>query len=96
MFDKKSDGLEERKKQLYARTEQYKPMWDKGGIIQFKNDKVAILHRSIGAQVEFIIAFDDLTREGYELKAIDGGKEAAGGNFGGGLSSYYYFQKMGA
>lgn len=44
--------------------------------------------------MEFIIAFDDLTKEGYELKAIDEGKTQEGG-FGqsGGISSYYYFQR---
>jgi hypothetical protein len=93
MFGKKDQALEQRKQALYARTEEYKAVWDKGGIIQFKNERIAILKREMGAQVEFIIAFDDITAEGYELKAIDGGKEAAATNFGGGISSYYYFQK---
>jgi len=56
---------------LLARTPEYKKKWNKNGIIQFKNERIAILHRAYGAQVEFIIAFDDLTAEGYELKEID-------------------------
>ena len=45
----------------------------------------------------FIIAFDDLTNDGYELKAIDEGKTQEGGlGQSGGVSSYYYFQKMSA
>lgn len=78
---------------LLARTPEYKKKWNKTGIIQFKNERIAILNRSVGAQVEFIIAFDDLTAEGYELKAIDEGKTGNSEGFSGGINSYYYFQK---
>jgi hypothetical protein len=78
---------------LYLRTPEYKKKWNKYGIIQFKNERIAILQRAYGAQVEFIIAFDDLTSEGYELKAIDEGKEGDTGVISGGINSYYYFQK---
>ena len=47
-----------------------------------------------GQQVQFIVAFDQVTREGFRLMAIDEGKEASAGGFSGGTSSYYYFQKM--
>lgn len=79
---------------LLKRTPEYKKYWDKNGIIQFKNDRIAILKRSWGAQVEFIIAYDDLTAEGYELKAIDEGKTGDAQGISGGLNSYYYFQKL--
>ena len=93
----KADAKQERKDRdstLRTRTEQYKLRWEKNGIIQFKNERIPILKRQWGAQVEFIIAFDDLTNEGYELKAIDEGKTQEGA-FGqsGGVSSYYYFQR---
>lgn len=78
---------------LLARTPEYKRKWNKNGIIQFKNERIAILNRTVGAQVEFIIAFDDLTAEGYELKAIDEGKSGNSEGLGGGINSYYYFQK---
>jgi hypothetical protein len=79
--------------QLYTRTPEYKKQWDKNGIIQFKNERIAILQRRYGAQVEFIIAFDDLTAEGYELKAIDEGKTGDSEGISGGINSYFYFQK---
>jgi hypothetical protein len=79
--------------ELLVRTPEYKKKWDKNGIIQFKNERIAILQRKYGAQVEFIIAFDDLTAEGYELKGIDEGKTADGQGLAGGVNSYYYFQK---
>lgn len=96
--EEKEEAKEDRKERdalLRLRTEQYKLLWQKNGIIQFKNERVAILKRQWGAQVEFIIAFDDLTNEGYELKAIDEGKTQEGGlGQSGGVSSYYYFQKL--
>lgn len=81
-------------KALAERVSQYKPKWDKNGVIEYKDDFVAILHRMMGSQVEFIIAFSDLTREGYRLMAQDEGKTAGSGSFSGGVDSRYYFQKI--
>jgi zinc-ribbon domain len=77
---------------LVKRVKFYKPLWDKSGVIQFKSDFIAILQRRYGSQVEFIIAFEDLTKEGYKLMAIDEGKESSISD--GGINSYYYFQKL--
>ena len=80
---------------LKTRVADYKKDWNKRGIIQFKNDRIAILQRVWGSQVEFIIAFDDLTREGYRCIAHDEGKEGGSGlGATGGINSYFYFQKM--
>jgi hypothetical protein len=76
------------------RHNEFKAMWQKGRVVQFKNDKIAILMRAHNSQVQFIVAFDQVTREGFRLMAIDEGKEASAGGFTGGVSSYYYFQKM--
>jgi hypothetical protein len=78
---------------LLTRGQEYKKTWNKNGIIQFKNERIAILSRMFGSQVEFIVAYDDLTKEGYRLMAIDEGKEGGTGNLMGGVNSYYYFQK---
>lgn len=82
--------------ELFKLTNQYKPFWNKNGIIQYKTDRIAILQRAWGRQVEFIIAYDDLTREGYCLMAIDEGKQGgqASGGITGGVNAYFYFQKM--
>ena len=79
---------------LRRRVDQYKPMWDKNGIIQYKDEFIAILQRAWGSQVEFIIAYSDLTKEGYRLMAIDEGKTGGGQGMTGGVNSYYYFQKI--
>lgn len=81
-------------KSLNSRVPQYKPNWDKNGVIQYKDEYVAILRRMIGSQVEFIIAYSDLTRDGYRCVAQDEGKSGNSGGFGGGVDSYYYFQNM--
>lgn len=81
---------------LREQSPEYKKNWNKYGVIQFKNERIAILQRSWGSQVEFIVAYDDLTKEGYRLMAIDEGKEGgqASGGFTGGVNAYFYFQKM--
>lgn len=81
----------DRYQDLRIRVEKYKPMWDKDGVIQFKTDHIAILQRKLGMQVEFIIAFEDLTKEGYELKAVDEGTESP---YSKGVNSFFYFQKL--
>ncbi len=79
---------------LKLRVKEYKKIWDKNGVIQFKNERMAILQRSWGQQVEFIIAYDDLTNEGYRCIVHDEGKTGEVEGMTGGLSSYFYFQKM--
>jgi hypothetical protein len=80
-------------RQLLARTPEYKKQWDKNGIVQLKNESIAILQRHYGAQVEFIIVFDDLTAEEYALKAIAEGKTGDSQGLSGDINSYFYFQK---
>ena len=79
---------------ITERLPEFKASWDKHGFIEFKNEYIAILHRQVGMQVEFIIAFNDLTKEGYRLMAQDEGKQASMGGLSGGVDSRYYFQNM--
>ena len=81
----------EHTKQLLARTPDYKKQWDKNGVIQFKNERIAILQRRYGAEVEFIIAFDYLTTQSYELKAIDEDKTGESQGLSSCVNSYFYF-----
>lgn len=77
---------------LKTRVERYKCMWNKDSVVQFKSDSIAILQRKPASQVEFIIAFEDLTKQGYELKVIDTGKETS--SFSYSVDSFYYFQRF--
>ena len=79
---------------IKSRHDKVKAKWNKNGVIQFKDEYVAILQRTWGAQVQFIIAYSQLTHEGYRLMAIDEGKTGNTGGFGGGVNAYFYFQKM--
>jgi len=88
--------VEQLKQFISLKHDQYKAQWDKNGIIQFKSECIAILQRMWGQQVQFIIACDQLTKEGYRLMAIDEGKSGgqSSGGFTGGVNAYFYFQKM--
>ena len=77
-----------------SRHNQTKSQWNKNGIIQFKDEAIAILERRWGSQVQFIVACSQVTKEGYRLMAIDEGKEGSSGGFSGGVNAYFYFQKM--
>ena len=62
---------------LSERAKSYKPKWDKNGVIQFKSEYICISQRKWRSQVEFIVAFEDLTRDGYRLMAIDSAGESS-------------------
>ena len=72
----------------------YKKNWDKNGVVEFKSERFEILHRKHGKIVEFIVACDRVTKEGYRLMAIDEGMTISTGGVSGGINSIYYFQKI--
>ena len=41
-------ALNQQPRSLSSRVDDYKPLWDKRGVIQFKNEQIAILKRAIG------------------------------------------------
>jgi len=86
-----ADQLRELTKLLH---DEYKEQWDKDGVVQLKTDRMAILQRMWGKQVQFCVACDQLTKEGYRLMAIDEGQEAGGVTWSAGINAYFYFQKM--
>jgi hypothetical protein len=94
--EKRVTTMEELNRLIALYHDKFKRQWEKNGIVQFKNENIAILQRAFGAQVHFLVAYDRLTKEGYRLMAIDEGKTGgqASGGFTGGVNSYYYFQKM--
>jgi len=80
--------------QLLEKAAEYKKSWDKEGIIQFKNERIAVLQRIWGRQVEFIAAYDELTKEGYQLMAVDERRRPSSEGISLGTNSYFYFQKI--
>jgi len=88
--------VEQLKLLISRKHDQFKAQWEKNGIVQFKNEHVAILQRMWGSQVQFIVAYDQVTKEGYRLMSIDEGKTGgqASGGFTGGVNAYFYFQNM--
>lgn len=93
VFGRLGLGDNEREKDLRNRVSEYKPLWNRHGVIQYKDEYCAVLQRKWGSQVEFLIAYSDLTREGYRLMVQDEGKQI-GQDYAGGTNSYYYFQRI--
>ena len=70
--------------------EEIKLNWNKNAVIEFKNDRIALVQRKMGDQVEFIAAFDYLTSQGYKLMA----NESFPAKWSGRNITYFYFQKL--
>ena len=74
------------KKLIDSEQDLYKSEWDKKNVVQFKNERIAILENKHGSQVQFIVAFDQVTKEGYSLMGVSTPEDAG--------VSHFYFQKM--
>ena len=75
----------------------YKFQWDKKNVVQFKNERIAILKNEQNKQVQFIVAFDQVLKEGYVLIGTADSQDSSGlasKSFGGSAASVmFYFQK---
>ena len=75
----------------------YKFQWDKKNVVQFKNERIAILKNEQNKQVQFIVAFDQVLKEGYVLIGTADSQDASSnimkGMGGGSNSVMFYFQK---
>ena len=74
------------KKLIDSEHDLYKSEWDKKNVVQFKNERIAILENKHGNQVQFIVAFDQVTKEGYSLMGVSTPQDTG--------VSHFYFQKM--
>ena len=101
MFGKTDEGTKlknERKEDLKSRKAQYKSLWSGNDVIQYKDDYCAILQRSPDERIEFIIAFSDLTKEGYRVVAQSKGGTDTTLSLTKNLAkkdiTFFYFQKV--
>ena len=77
---------EQIRKLMDSEHDRYKSEWQKHDVVQFKNERIAILENKHGSQVQFIVAFDQVTKEGYSLMGVSTPEDAG--------VSHFYFQKM--
>ena len=63
-----------------------KATWDKKNVVRFKNERIAVLENKHGREVQFIVAFDQVTKEGYSLMGVSTPEDAG--------VTHLYFQKM--
>ena len=74
------------KKLIDSEHDLYKSEWDKKNVVQFKNERIAVLENKHGREVQFIVAFDQVTKEGYSLMGVSTPEDAG--------VTHLYFQKM--
>ena len=77
--------------------DRFKATWDKKGTIVYKNERIAILKASTEKFERFLVAFDQVTKEGYRLMGSGIGLDSVSQWTGlGGTSNttYLYFQRM--
>ena len=77
--------------------DRFKATWDKKGTIVYKNERIAILKASTEKFERFLVAFDQVTKEGYRLMGSGIGLDSVSqwtGLAGGSNTTYLYFQRM--
>ena len=77
--------------------DRFKATWDKKGTVVYKNERIAILKAENGKVVQFLVAFDQVTKEGYRLMGSGIGLDSVSqwtGLAGGSNTTYLYFQRM--
>ena len=78
--------------------DRFKATWDKKGTVVYKNERIAILKAENGKVVQFLVAFDQVTKEGYRLMGsgvgLDAQSTGLAGLGGTSNTTYLYFQKM--
>ena len=78
--------------------DRFKATWDKKGTIVYKNERIAILKAENAKFVQFLVAFDQVTKEGYRLMGsgigLDAQSTGLAGLGGTSNTTYLYFQRM--
>jgi len=83
---------EKEQKENKQRYDEFKSRFDKYATIKYKDEYCAKVKKI--DDISFIMAFSDLTREGYRLMAQDEGGQFHLGIASVGAGSYYFFQKI--
>jgi len=77
--------------------DRFKATFDEKGTIVYKNERIAILKASTEKFERFLVAFDQVTKEGYRLMGSGIGLDSVSqwtGLAGGSNTTYLYFQRM--
>ena len=78
--------------------DRFKATFDEKGTIVYKNERIAILKAENGKVVQFLVAFDQVTKEGYRLMGsgigLDAQSTGLAGLGGTSNTTYLYFQRM--
>ena len=81
---------EQIRKLMDSEHDRYKSEWQKHDVVQFKNENIAILEFKNDKKVQFIVALDQLTKEGYTFAG--GGANVQ--TFKNNLSTHLFYQRI--
>ena len=87
------DEVQENKKQFLGQFKNVKKLWKTKKVLQFKSDAIAVLFKKRGYGDEFLIEFEKLTQEGYQLVLLEEVKAIDAGPIDVKIGNCYYFQK---
>jgi len=76
--NKQQTQLAQEDKMIESQVDLFKETWNKGGIIEFKNERMAIINKTAGKTVQYIIAMDMVMAQGYKMEGVIPGMGNAG------------------
>ena len=98
--EKSTDGIknepgsdyDEGKKQVVGQAYRIKKLWKSKEIVQLKTDAVAVLFKKKGYEDKFLVEFEKITKEGYQMMLMEPVKAIDAGPLDIQIGNFYYFQ----
>jgi hypothetical protein len=83
---------QEDKKQAVGQVQRIKKLWRSKEIVQLKTDAIAVLYKKRGYEDKFLVEFEKITKEGYQMVLMEAVKAIDAGPIDIQIGTYYYFQ----
>ena len=84
--------FQEDKKQVLGHAKRIKNLWRSKEIVQLKIEAVVVLWKKRGYEEQFFQAFNEVTKEGYQMVLVEAVKAIDAGPIDMQIRNYYYFQ----
>ena len=83
---------QEDKKQAVGHAQRIKKLWRSKEIVHLKTDAIAVLYKKRGYEDKFLVEFEKITKEGYQMVLMEAVKAIDAGPMDIQIGTYYYFQ----
>ncbi len=87
-----SSEYDEGKKQVVGQAHRIKNLWKSKEVVQLKTDAIAVLFKKKGYEDKFIVEFEKITKEGYQMMLMEPVKAIDAGPLDIQIGNFYYFQ----